>query len=154
NGINIVQVNPATGGGIAGPFTLSTPPPDQMDDKAIMTADPLSNDLYLVWTRLVSPLSVVLLRRAHHPEVTWSEDPVPVSLPDEGFVWPASVAVAPNGDVYVAYHSQVGFTLPGRDLAPNPDGHTGATFVARFKSDLSPVGKSLAFLPGESDITF
>jgi hypothetical protein len=152
-GISIVQVNPVTGFVIAGPFSVASLPDGFSDDKPLIAANPVSHDLYVVWTRFVGagPYSTTMLSRSTDHGATWSEHPVPVSLPDEGFTYNNSVAVAPDGDVYVAYHSQVGFTsFPG---ISNPDGHTGATFVARYTNDLQPRGKSIAFGAGGSDVT-
>lgn len=94
----------------------------------------------------------------------------------EGRVWPVHNTVAPNGDVYIAYHSQPGF-LPGTS-SRSPDGVSGQIFVVRSSngggvfstcddasqcrqnSDCNGIGsglcngKSAAFGPGQADTTW
>src|SRR6185369_10561050 len=58
-------------------------------------------------------------------------------------------AVAPNGDTYVAYHSQPTFTLG------YPDGNSGKIFVLRSTDGGATFPqKRLAFGGGQADITF
>ena len=78
------------------------------DDKEWIAADsyldsPFKNNLYVVWTRLDSNTSVVMFSRSTDGGANWSA-PQAISANGEGFVWPAHVAVAQNGDVYVSYH--------------------------------------------------
>ena len=92
---------------------------------------------------------------------TWS---VPLQLSSfaggEGLAWPADPAVAPNGDVYVAYHSQPDINdneWEGRAAAAqNPNGTSGQVFVLRSTEagGVTFPQKTLAFTPGEADITF
>lgn len=86
-------------------------PGNNVDDKPWIAADaspqsPFANNAYLVWSRLSSPCdnSCVMFSRSTDGGATWSA-PAVVSAPGEGFVWPSHVAVAPNGDLYVAYHT-------------------------------------------------
>jgi hypothetical protein len=61
----------------------------------------------------------------------------------------AHVAVAPNGDVFVAYHSQTGY------IGGAPDGVSGKIYIARSTDGgVSFPQKTLAYLPGEADMTF
>ncbi len=146
-GIDFEQVNPTTGAIIAGPFVVTSPTAPTNDDKQFLAVDLSNNDLYLAWTRFPSGGgSQVLLSRSTDQGQNWSA-PITVSGAGEGFVWPATVTVAPNSDVYVAYHSQTGFVMA------NPDGTSGKTFVARYNSNLTLLSKNLAFAAGQSDIT-
>src|SRR5262249_4214021 len=66
----------------------------------------------------------------------------------EGFPWPSHDAVAANGNVYVAYHSQPVFS----DL--NPNGTTGQILVLRSTDGGATFTKTTAFTGGNADITF
>jgi hypothetical protein len=80
--------------------------------------------------------------------VTWSA-PVALSGAGEGFVWPSHNSVAPNGDVYVAYHSQPTFA------GNAPNGTSGQVFVLRSTDGGATYPqKNTAFTPGNADITF
>ena len=91
---------------------------------------------------------------------TWST-PVQVSDDSETTVGtfppvtPASVAVGPNGDVYVAYHFQSGSTaVSGADNQSNSDGVSGQVIVRRsIDGGLSFASKTSAFPPGAADIS-
>jgi hypothetical protein len=102
----VQQINPATGAGIGAPVELSGGALN-FDDKEWLAADaslssPFRDNLYVVWTRLDGP-SQVLFSRSTNAGATWS---APTQLDaGEGFVWPSHIAVAPNGDVYITYHS-------------------------------------------------
>jgi hypothetical protein len=152
SGLAIKQLNPTTGALIAGPFAVHTPGAGFGDDKEVLTADGNGN-LYVVWTTFGPNGTQVLLSRSTDQGQTWSAatavSPDPATDTTEGFVWPATVTAAPNGDIYVAYHSQTGFN------GPNPDGISGQVFVARYSNNLgSQLSKNLAFEPGDSDVTF
>jgi hypothetical protein len=157
NDVSVSQIDPATGANITstrvvGEFNV---------DKPFMAIDtnpgsPFFNHIYVVWehfstTPFIDGTPEVLFSRSTDQAVTWS---APLQLSNrsaEGFVWPADVSVAPNGDVYVAYHSQPG--LAGFDH--NPDGTSGQTFVLRSTDGgVSFAQKTLAFGPGQSDVTF
>jgi hypothetical protein len=78
------------------------------DDKQWIAADanpssPYVNNLYLVWTRF-SGTRRIMFSRSTNQAATWSAPQV-ISADGEGFVWPSHDAVGPNGDVYVAYHT-------------------------------------------------
>ena len=103
----------------------------------------------------------VLLSRSVDGGSTWST-PVQVSDTSEAVVagelapvTPADVTVAPNGDVYVAYHYQGGVTpAAGPDNQSNSDGVSGQIFVRRsINGGLSFVSKVAAFPPGAADIS-
>src|SRR5262249_33736575 len=155
NGIDILQLDPTTGAVIAGPFQVTAPnDPSIFDDKQFLAADPVDNTLYIVWERFSNFGTQVMLTSSSDHGHTWST-PVPVSpnpaASTEGFVWPATVSVAPNHDVYVAYHSQPGFDVN----FINPDGTSGQTLVMRSTNHGASFDqKVLAFGPGQSDITF
>jgi hypothetical protein len=110
----VQQVNPTTGAKIGSPVNVSHTGDPSLpgslsvfnDDKSWIIADsnpasPFKDNLYLVWTRLST--TQVMFSRSTDGGANWST-PRAVSAGGEGFVWPSHVAVAPNGDVYVAYH--------------------------------------------------
>ena len=70
------------------------------------------------------------------------------------FDWPSDVGVAPNGDVYVAWHQQPGFDGVG-DLGGNPDGTSGQIVVRRSTDGGQTFSPAVpAFGPGQADITY
>ncbi len=120
--IFVQQVNPTTGALIGSAIDLT--PGDHSDDKAWIAADanptsPFHDNLYVVWTRLGG--SQIMFVRSTNQNVSWSA-PQAVSAGGEGFVWPPHVNVAPNGDIYVAYH------------ANTCDNTTGPVYVLRDSS--------------------
>jgi hypothetical protein len=151
--IVVSQIDPTSGASITSTRVDNGPG----DDKPLMAIDtnpggPFFNTIYVVWTGFSSDRSLgsVFFSRSADQAVSWST-PLALSSPSrEGMVWPSDVSVAPNGDVYVAYHSQPLFFEGG-----NPDGTTGQTFVLRSTDGgVSFAQKTLAFGPGQSDITF
>jgi hypothetical protein len=129
------------------------------NDKATLTADryttsPFAERLYMVWTEF--PLSGgtrVLTSFSTNQGASWSA-PLPVSATTEGFVWPAHIAVAPNGDVYASYHSQTGFNGIG-EAGGNPDGISGKIYVVRSTNGgVSFPQKTLAYTAGTADVTY
>jgi hypothetical protein len=147
--VSVSQIDPTTGANIT-----STRVNNSDDDRPFMAIDtnpgsPFFNNIYIVWD--LDNRSHVLFSRSIDQAVTWS---TPLELSNasvEGFVFPSDVSVAPNGDVYVAYHSQPGLA----DYTENPDGTTGQTFVLRSTDGgVSFAQKTLAFGPGQSDVTF
>lgn len=153
----VARLNPVTGAYISGPIKVSTPGDE--NDKSTLAADrhatsPFADRLYMVWTEFPTTGGTrVLTSFSSNQGATWSS-PLPVSVAGEGFVWPAHVAVAPNGDVYVSYHSQTGFNGIG-EAGGNPDGISGKIFVVRSTDGgVSFAQKSLAYTAGNADITF
>ncbi|HWR84308.1 MAG TPA: T9SS type A sorting domain-containing protein [Candidatus Deferrimicrobium sp.] len=131
-------------------------------DKEWLAADfyvgsPFQDRLYVVWTEFFWSGSAwntfVMNTFSTDQGLTWSA-PQQLSALSEGFVWPSHNTVEPDGDYYVAYHSQTGF-VPGGDGLGNPDGTTGKVFVCRSTGGggTFPL-KTLAYGPGLADITF
>ena len=122
------------------------------NDKQWIAADhsprsPFRDQLYIVWTRLAGA-GVVHTTFSADQGLTWSPA---LSLPlllGEGFVWPSHNAVAPNGDVYVAYHSQPRF------VNRNPDGTSGQVFVLRSTDGGATYPQNAGLYLGNADITF
>jgi hypothetical protein len=158
NGINIVQLDPASGVVIAGPFQVDVPPSNISgnfsDDKEWLAADPVTNNLYVAWTQFGPFGSQVLLTRSTNQGQTWgptvkvSPDP-PFGQLQQGLVQQLTVAVGPDSTVYVAYHSEPGY------ISGNPSGNRGQTIVQRYSNDLSiGLSTTAAFGQGQSDVTF
>lgn len=173
-GIAVAELDPTNPNMQIGATSL-LPNTGQNDDKQFLAADtdplgvsPYRNNLYMAWTRLGGNASgqwEVLFSASSDGGVTWS-GPVQISdadggdnnfgtIDDEGVVWPADVAVAANGDVYVAYHAQPGFLAPSpSDGRGNPDGVSGRTYVARSTDGGQTfTQKTQSFAAGESDVT-
>src|SRR5438552_6964571 len=104
-GISVSRINPTTGASITSTNVSNGP----NDDKGFIAADatatsPFANNVYVVWTRFAATTDV-WFSRSINQGVSFS---APIQLSNsavEGFVWPATVGVGPNGDVYVAYHA-------------------------------------------------
>lgn len=150
--LQVMQVNPTTGATIAGPVNVQTASSDTglgFDDKEFIAADeyaasPYTDNLYMIWTKFGATWDVYS-SRSNDQGVTWS---LPLQLSNmaaEGFPWPSDVAVAPNGDVYTAYHS-------GGD---DGSGTVGDTWVLRSTDGgVTFPQKNQAFTAGQSDVTF
>jgi hypothetical protein len=143
-GILISQVNPTTGAVIPGTtFTVDS----GSDDKEFLAADPRTNNLYVAWTRFSDTGGTFVdIRRSTNQGQTWSPL-VEVDNGFDGFTWPATVTVAPDGHVFVAYHSVLNF------VNNNPD-NSGKVVVVRYNNDLTSPLRSLAEIPAFADITF
>src|SRR5262249_61832024 len=75
----------------------------------------------------------------------------------EGFTWPSTVSVAPNGDVYVSYHAQPDLTDTDVEGSPgsNPNGTSGQVVVFRSTDGgVTFPQRTLAFTAGNADVTF
>jgi len=147
--VQLMQVNPTTGGTITGPINVQTAAGDGVagfDDKEFLAADEyvpsaFTDNLYMIWTKFGATTDVYYSRSTNQG-AAWST-PLVFSVPAEGFPWPSDIAVAPNGDVYAAYHS-------GGDT-----GAVGDTWVLRSTNGgVTFPQKNQAFLPGQSDVTF
>ncbi|NET50505.1 MAG: hypothetical protein F6K09_17785 [Merismopedia sp. SIO2A8] len=145
-GVSVNEIDPVTGANIS-----TTNVRSNGDDKEFISADqtpgsPFQDSLYMVWTSNfdTSDLNEVYFSFSRDQGVNWS---APMQLSDnaggEGFPWPSDVGVAPNGDVYVAYH------------AGGSSGSVGDIWVLRSTDGGQMFSqKNQAFLPGEADITF
>ena len=117
---SVQQLNPTTGAFIGNAVEVTGGTIDS-DDKTWISADatpgsPFADNLYVIWTRLTSG-SQVMFVRSTDGGLNWS---APTQVDGgEGFVWPAHINVAPNGDVYATYH------------ADTCDSDTGPMYVLR-----------------------
>ena len=156
----VAQCNPSTGAILAGyPVNVSASAGVTNDnfthshDKDWLAVDssatsPFRDRLYVVWTDFASTGIVILTSFSADQGASWSAART-LSDGAEGFVWPSQNTVAPNGDVYAAYHSQTGY------LYPNPDGTSGKIFVLRSTDGGATYPqKNLAYGAGAADTTF
>ena len=162
--IFVSQLNPATGAVLPGyPVNITEMAglgagSGFFNDKEWLSADssstsPFVDNLYVSWTEFVTSFQPVFTSVSSNHGLTWSAA-VKVSSAGEGFTWPVHNAVAPNGDVYVAYHSQTAFNGQG-ELGGNPTGSSGKIYVARsINGGVSFNQKTLAYQPGRADLTF
>jgi hypothetical protein len=149
SGIGIAQVNPITGGLISTHIVDLVPDGSYGDDKDFIAADPSNNNLYVIWTQFdASNHTQVLMRYSSDQGTSWSAR-VRVDNGSDNFVWPATVTVAPDHQVYAAYHS-VSISNQGSGV-PN---HDGKIVVVRYNNDLTDPVRSIAEVPGRADITF
>ena len=139
----IVQVNPVTGTFIGIPHAIDAPPVvggvQTGDDKPFLATD--GTNLYVAFGRsstVGGGIWSIMLSRSINQGVSWST-PVQVSVAGEGYVWPSSVAVASDGSVFVAYHSEPAGTT------------TGQIVVARYNNNLSlQISKTTPFPQGSA----
>jgi hypothetical protein len=107
-----LQVNPTTGAVIGTPSFVAT----GNLDKDWLAADknpasPFANNLYSVWNDFNQTNAPVRFSRSTNQGATWTTIAGNLSGAGEGFTWPAEVAVAPNGDVWVAWHTNTSATV-------------------------------------------
>jgi hypothetical protein len=156
----VAQVDPTTGAILPGyPVNVTAAAgfpagAGNDNDKEWIAADhsprsPFRGQLYIVWSQI--PTMTVYTTFSTDQGLTWSPAlTLSAAAGEEGMVWPSHNAVAPNGDVYVAYHSQPRFTD-----AHHPDGTSGQVFVLRSTDGGATYPqKTLAYTPGNADITF
>lgn len=157
--IFVAQCNPNTGALLAGyPVNVTASPgvnlpaPANGHDKPWLAVDwhagsAYRDRLHIVWSDLTSG-SVIRSTFSTDQGQTWSAD-LALSGGGEGFVWPPHNTVAPNGDVYVTYHSQTGSDASGAD-----DLVSGKVFILRSSDGgASYPQKNLAYGPGAADVT-
>lgn len=152
----INQCDPTTGEVLPGYPVLVTTDSEGLigPDKEWLTVDatpgsPFADRLYMTWTHFGASDAWIRTAYSSDQGMTWS---TPVDLATDpllGFVFGAQNAVAPNGDVYLTYHSQPGFT------SGVPDGVSGQVLVSRSTDGgVTYQPPVLAFQPGDADITF
>ena len=163
-GTAVEKVNLATGKAIGNDVLVDTPAGAAGDDRQALAADsnpnsPFANNLYVVWTQFnhIYPNNItstaILCSRSTNGGVDWSA-PIEISaaqaLNNGDFFQQLSISVGPNGDVYIAYHSQLGYS------GGNPDGKSGQVFVAHSSNGGASFTRTATqpFTPGQADITF
>ena len=113
-------------------------------------ASPYRDRIHIAWVEIPVDGSPRHISTTHSDDqgATWSQL-VALSQPSDGYVQVASNAVAPDGDVYVAYHSQA--VRIGR----SPDGLSGKTVLLRSADGgVTFPDRREPFAAGSSDITF
>jgi len=157
--IYIAQLNPTTGAIMAGypvnvTDAIGLPASAGNDhDKEWLAVDnypgsPYEGNLYIVWSDLTGTGSAIKNVVSPDQGMTWSA-PVTLSGGGEGFVWPSHNTVAPNGDYYVTYHSQPGWS------GDAPDGTSGRIYALRSTDGgASFPQKNTPFPAGGADISF
>lgn len=160
----LAQCNPATGAILAGypvniTASLGMPATNGFEhDKEWLAADasptsPFKDNLYVVWTEFAPAGTNVLTTTSTDQGLTWSA-PLTLSGAGENFVWPVHNTVAPNGDVYAAYHDQ-SFTICCGACRGHPNGTSGRVFVLRSTNGGgSYPQKTQAYTAGQADMTF
>jgi hypothetical protein len=135
NDILVSEINPTTATEISmHNVTASAGIPLLGHDRDWLAGDryatsPFHDRLYVAWTNRGNNTEIVAYSSDHGS--TWQLSQASgaaanvVSLPAEGTVWQNHIAVAANGDVYLAYHSQTTFN------SGVPDGTSGGVIVLR-----------------------
>ncbi len=144
--ISIAQVDPITGGILSTHVVDQVPDSSFQDDKDWMAVDPSNNNLYVIWTRFgPSGYDHIVMRYSQDQGATWS-DLVQVDNGSDHAIQFATVTVAPDHRVYVAYHSAT-YSVPHV-----PD-HDGKIVVVRYNNNLTDPVRSIAEASGRADIT-
>ena len=117
--IQWTRSNPVTGAQIGGTVDINNAIGDPVaaanrnEDKEFIVADeylssPFTDNQYIAWGQLISPWKV-MFAWSNDAGATWNQStPFPLysnAAATEDTPWPFDVAVAPDGDVYVAFHS-------------------------------------------------
>src|SRR5262245_36832539 len=126
-----LQLNPTTGAVVGGPTLVAT----GNLDKEWVAADrnpssPFANNLYVVWSDLGLTNGPIRFARSTNQGATWTTLAGNISGAGEGFTWPPEVTAAPNGDVWVAWHTNNGATNGDIRMRRSTDG--GLTFGAEI----------------------
>jgi hypothetical protein len=173
--VAVGQWDPTTGTLLGSLSIIPSTPGQRNDDKPFIVTDtnpasPHLNSIYAVWDRFNVTASQweVFFARSTDQGQNWTglqqlshfygPNQIPGDADDEGLCWPSDVAVAPNGDVYVTYHSQRDMnaqTLELNGQRVNPDGVSGKTIIRRSTDGglkFGPVTE--VFAAGASDVTF
>ena len=116
-------------------------------------ASPYTDRLHIVWTDIAPIPWEVWTTWSSDQGQSWSAAQQ-LSVADEGpKPWPAHNAVAPNGDLYVAWHSQTGFWDPPANRVPN--GTTGQIVMRRSTNGGAFFGaRSFPYAPSDADTTW
>jgi hypothetical protein len=126
-GVASLQVNPTTGALVGGPSLVAT---GNLDKEWVAAdrnpASPFANNLYSIWHDFNQTNAPVVFARSTNQGATWTTVPGNISGAGEGFTWPSEVNVAPNGDVWVAWHTNNGATNGDIRMRRSTDG--GLTF--------------------------
>ncbi len=130
-------------------------------DKEWLAADsfsdsPFADRLYVIWTDTDEKPTQMWTTYSDDQGATWS-DATLVDGPDEGPLRAfAHIAVAPNGDVYLAYHVQLGFIEQGEfPFDWVPDGISGKIVLRRSQDGGETWDKrTFPYEAGEADMTF
>lgn len=128
------------------------------DDKQWIAADanptsPYADNLYLIWTRFTGVgnaaggPTAIMFSRSTDGGANWSA-PAVISAGGEGFVWPSHIAVAANGDIYAAYHTNTCGAANSGAIPLLRDGSGGASFAAGTVPQ-----KNNAFAAGQATVT-
>lgn len=117
--IEWTRSNPTTGAQIGATVDINTAVGDPVaaanrgEDKEFIVADeypgsPFTDNQYIVWGQLLTPWRV-MFAWSNDAGSTWNQsNPFPLysnNAASEDTPWPYDVDVAPDGDVYVAFHS-------------------------------------------------
>ncbi len=146
-GISVSRISPQTGASFS---TVNVS--NNADDKPFIATDatpgsPFVNRVYVIWTRFAG-VPEVFFSRSTNLGVNFFQ---PMILSDsasggQGFCWPADVAVAPNGDVYAAWHANGTFS--------SINGVNGRVLMRRsINGGLNFAAPVEVFAPGQADIT-
>lgn len=160
------QLNPVTGlfGPFVGPVNLTAQAghaAPHVADKEWIAADsfpgtgPFTDRLYVTWADIDQEPWEIWSSFSSDSGNTWSQA-LRLSIASEGNrVWPPHVTVAPNHDVFIAYHAQSGFldALPGLNV---PDGVSGGVILQRSTNGGASFTKSASdpFPPGKADMSW
>lgn len=149
--IFVQQVNGTTGALVGAEVEVT--PGLHSDDKQWIAADanpasPFAGNLYLHWTRFDNSPTEEFFSRSTDGGLTWSAPIAVATGAGEGFRHQAHTAVAPNGDVYLSYHTDTcGAATDGR-IRVIRDSTGGASLATGTVSQVND-----AFTAGNAAVT-
>lgn len=150
-GIQVARMNPTTGAADQ-QYNVSF---GQFDDKPAIAADTgrasrFKDSVYVVWSRVNGDAADIYFSRLVGG-FGFSAPTLLVSGNGTNFLWPADVAVAANGDVYVAYHETQFFST----LTQDSQTANGAVRVLRSTDGgFSFSSPTAALPPGTAQISY
>ncbi|MFE4635887.1 Ig-like domain-containing protein [Streptomyces sp. NPDC056773] len=151
-GVGVARINDTTTTGNQNytPVRVSTNAAVDHDKQWLVVdanpTSPYAGNLYIVWTEFGAGTRI-LFSRSTNAGATWSA-PAAISAAGEGFVWPSHAAVAQNGDLYVAYHTDTCGSAAAGTVQLLRDGSGGADFAAGTVPQ-----KTAAFTAGQATVT-
>ena len=107
----------------------------------VYPGSPFRDRLYMVWTDVLLTSTVLCAYSADQGK-TWTGLRA-LSTPAEGFAWPPHITTAPNGNVYISYHT------------PRSTGSAGRVFLCRSTNGgVTFPQKTQPYPAGRADVTF
>jgi autotransporter-associated beta strand protein len=104
--VSVAQFDGLTGGLLGSPTVIAA---GNLDKEWVAAdanpASPFANNVYVIWHDFDQTNAPVRFARSTDNGATWTTMAGNLSGSGQGFTWPSEIAVASNGDVWVAWHT-------------------------------------------------